>query len=363
MAKKFKRDFLIRREKRVHYLKLKRIKRRSYLRLHPNNNTPSNIAQCARQAPDNVSYSKEDQAYRVQLPEGANLSAGYSDTIATIYTLRDAGIDRRTICNLDFSRLQEISTAAALILAAEIDLWNRRCKGRLKAATHTWHPNIRKLLYQMGFFELLNKQYVPSKDETKTSTVFLKFETGQVGVTDGGPIIKSFRKQIENVTKKKIEKHALFSALSEALTNVSQHAYSGSNHNGFKSWWVCGSYNQESSLLTIIFYDQGIGIPKTLKPARLPEYLSSGFGRMKDAERIQAAMEYGRSATKDPSRGKGLPDFLSLLNSQNNGRLRIFSRRGSCLFQKASEGKAETKEKQNSSIAIKGTLIEWIIEL
>ena len=81
-------------------------------------------------------------------------------------------------------------------------------------------------------------------------------------------------------------------------------------------------------MLTIMFYDEGIGIPKSL-PRTYPEIFRSLGGLLNDdAQLIQAATKIKRSSTNKKNRGRGLKDIKDYVKSVNNGMLKILSQRG-----------------------------------
>ena len=63
---------------------------------------------------------------------------------------------------MDFTTLREITPAAALILAAEIDRWRRLTDIQPTVLdVDDWDPAIARLLHDMGLFELVEAQNPP----------------------------------------------------------------------------------------------------------------------------------------------------------------------------------------------------------
>lgn len=161
----------------------------------------------------------------------------------------------------------------------------------------------------------------------------------------------------------------MHSGLTEAITNVSHHAYPDSE--GYstedKNWYLTGSYNNETKELKIVFYDQGIGIPKSLPASEVWEKVLSVLSRLPVVERkrdevlLKAAVELERTSTKESDRGKGLQDLLEFIRQRKNGYLSILSLKG--LFKYSmSDGKEEIKT-EHFDKPVSGTLIIWSAEL
>jgi hypothetical protein len=173
------------------------------------------------------------------------------------------------------------------------------------------------------------------------------------------------RIEIEKLLGFSIKKHFLFEGLSEAITNVGQHAYPDSDNYPFKQWWLSASYDQSDRTLCIIFYDQGVGIPETLPRAGYMEWAKELIGTWADSKKIEAAMQPGRSATDQEERGKGLQNFIEFAKSHRQGFLSIYSLRGLYRMtwaQDAGESAPETLRRDHEN-SVGGTLIEWRVKL
>lgn len=309
----------------------------------------------------------------VECPENLNLSSHYDDTVGLILTIRalcKAGL--RVPAYIDFKAIRTITPAAALLLAAELDRWNQVNRQRkLKAVdVHLWDENVRKLLKQMGFFELLGvdeskiKCKIPEPDPS--SIRFLPFYVGEGA---GGAEAEKLRDLIEKFAGRLRDRYALYDGLVEAMTNVHHHAYPESKE--MKRWWISASVDAGNSRLTVLCLDHGVGIPKTLprKNAEAVRKYLAGFGSIvedvvkDDAKMIQAATQLKRSSTERRNRGYGLQrDIRRYVASHNSkGRLRIFSNSGMYCFEKERSGQELTSLK-NSSRSIGGTFIEWVVE-
>jgi hypothetical protein len=251
-----------------------------------------------------------------------------------------------------------------LVLASEVDLWNQKIGQRLKANVDTWDEDIKRLLCQMGYFELL-KIRKPETQWPSGSTTFLPFKGGRVQKRDGGELAKQLRIEIERIVGGPIKKHFLFEGLSEAITNVSQHAYTAANKFTLEQWWLSASFNSTDRKLCVMFYDQGEGIPNTLPRSYFFELIKDTFNFWTDSQKIQAAMETGRTSTGRPERGKGLQNFLEFAKSHREGQLSIYSLCGMYRQIFASNAGLQTSEsmRRDHETSIGGTLVEWSVRL
>lgn len=307
------------------------------------------------------SVTTEDRRFVIQLPESLDFEENYETTVSHLQALRRAVQTRKRMRSLLFNELRFISPSAALVLASEVDRWNQSIKGRIRANVPTWHEEIKQLLCEMGYFELLRLPK-PTFDESSKKVVFLKFTRGDVGAPNAGALAKQFRIDVEQMAGSSIKKHFLFEGLSEAITNVGQHAYP--DPATFGQWWLSASFDRKASVLCVMFYDRGVGIPTTLPRAHFFENIKALFNQWRDSEKIEAAMRGGRSATEKIERGKGLRNFIEFATSHKRGRLSIYSLRGMYRMSWKKEHSApESTERRDYENSIGGTLIEWLITL
>jgi len=303
-----------------------------------------------------------EEAYEVTLPARLDFDENYEASVSHLTALRHASRQRLRIKSLRFHDLKSISPAAALVLASEVDRWNQCVGGRLKAQTDSWSEPIKRLLFQMGYFELLGLA-VPSDITAEGSTTFLKFLHGETGKDDPGKLSKQLREGIEVMVGQQIHRQELFDGLSEAITNVSHHAYPmGHLVGGKKQWWLSASFDSDNRNLRVMFYDQGIGIPNTLPTSHFWESIKQYFHRWKDSQKIEAAMVYGRTSTTKPQHGKGLQSLQEFAKAYENGQLSIYSRFGLYRMVHSSDDRVIVRQQDHKRSA-GGTLIEWSVTL
>ncbi len=307
----------------------------------------------------------ESRHISITLPERLNFQEDYDNTCSHFTILRNAVENGLRIKRLDFSKISSISTSAALVLASTVDQWKERVRGKLKADLPSWQADITRLLCQMGYFELLGLKKPPIKWPVGEIT-FLPLMRGKVGGEDSGAMAKQLRLNIENIVGGSIKKHFLFEGLSEAITNVSQHAYTNVIDDKRKYWWLSASFNSVTRELCVTFYDKGAGIPKTLPAHKLFEKIKLVFDAWSDSKKIEAAMEIGRTSSGMEERGKGLQNLIEFAKAHEIGKVRVSSLRG--CFEEAYEtgqsGKQEMgRTRTDYKHSVGGTLIEWSVIL
>ena len=94
--------------------------------------------------------------YQLQPPPDFSLRSNYLGVVEFLNAFRYFAIVRRTHWSINLKKIEVIGPAAALVLAAEIDRW-RMTKGvKLDPRDQqNWHPEVARLLWQMGFFGLV----------------------------------------------------------------------------------------------------------------------------------------------------------------------------------------------------------------
>jgi hypothetical protein len=226
-------------------------------------------------------------------------------------------------------------------------------------------PSSKNYFVPTRFFDLLEiQQPEANSDVINTDVEFIKFRSGHQ--TDG-QIAKELRQALEDIAGPIEAKKYLYTGLTEAMNNAIQHAYPiGQSYKipvDHRRWWMCGSFDKSRHVLTILFLDQGVGIPATLPRSKhwddvLRFLRQLMMGRRDDAALIQAAIEVGRSATEEQGRGYGLYEMRRFVENSQDGHLRILSGSGECLYLKG--GSVSLRRHRYPVV---GTLIEWEVGL
>lgn len=301
---------------------------------------------------------------KIDLPENLSLQENYEETIGFFQSLRRAADDRNVRLMINFTTLQQIGPAAALVLAAELDCWRQSAEFPIRIRdVSRWNQDILRLLDQMGLFDLVKVANRPSLPEVSQSSVyFIRFKSSDLA---DGRFAQELRADLEEVIQGVPDWKRLYRGLTEAMTNVKHHAYPKEraqiSHPENRRWWMFGAYDAQRCLLTCVLYDRGVGIPATLPLKHPMEHINSilaklGVRESTDAALIVAATELGRTRTSRLYRGRGfgLADIKRLVTESSHGKLRIMSGSGRYVFEGEDPG-----ERSSLPSPIGGTLIEW----
>jgi hypothetical protein len=153
----------------------------------------------------------------------------------------------------------------------------------------------------------------------------------------------------------------LFTGITEAMTNVLNHAYDLPRDDGIdifnsREWWMFSQ--AKDGEITVTFLDLGAGIPRTLpqtRPQLWKRFLQ--FGRRNDSRAIAYAVRDSISRTRESHRGKGLGQIAGVIDLVPKGEMAIFSNYGALFRRNAA------MKRRDYSDSIKGTLIYWKIPL
>lgn len=290
---------------------------------------------------------------RTNFPPILDFVENTSATIEFFEALRKRTLeDPADVVIVDHSKSERISPESALVLIAELvrahEIRHRRC--RLKG-TGPINPKVDDLLGQIGFFKYF-KSSRGWRSESPSSKIFMHHRSGDhVDQFAARDLIQHF---VQANCLSTAQKKALYIAIVECLNNVLGHAYPES----YKAlhlknrWWMLGSRNAETHEISFCFYDQGAGIPGTIRTRikdKVPLFSAS------DSEILIKAVEEGHySSTQNPTRGKGLPRLKAFLDQAASGELVIVTHRSKCIFTKGMAPRAE-----ETSRPLPGTLIVW----
>ena len=313
------------------------------------------------------------QQKTVALPEDfrltTNISASAAQVTKCIAELRGYVESRSKLRLLvDFNAIRQVDAAAALMLAAEIHIWDlSRPWVKLRSQDDEWHPEIREMLADMGLFPFLGVSMRISRNARRAGSVsYVHF------ISDSRVYMRNFENFKRDIEEKMGEGEELgefvmdlfFSGLQEAVTNVRHHAYAKNERHS--RWWVSASFNHESRNLNVLCYDRGLTIPITLRTQeeKLLRMTTLGLNAAtSDSALIKAAL-HSRTSTKESGRGKGLPEMADIINrSKLDGELSVYSGSGMARYEKKSGDSPGSYSEARLEAPIRGTLIEWRIRI
>ena len=282
--------------------------------------------------------------------------------------LRDLVLNQKRAVKIDFSETKRMVVCGTLLFYSELCRIKRELNSLdLISCIPPQDETVAQVLQHLGIFKML--RYSSSVTPERTDVINWRIATGDsTDASEVGKILESQSKLPEIKSKK------LYRGVSEAMTNVSQHAYLNLQNNSFeigenKGWWMfC---REEDDHIFVAFCDLGVGIPITLpktiekdqEQSILQKILQTLFGsksKYSDGELIRAAIEVKRSRTKKRHRGKGLLDMIKAIET-TGGRLAILSNKG--CYQYDASSLSPTENVKNYKNSISGTLILWSLPL
>ena len=296
-------------------------------------------------------------------PSVLALEENFDEVVALISEIRGMSRRRRNERTyVDFRQIREVKPSGALVLAAELDRWNRLPGNRSKfkrADVEEWDPNVRRLLGEMGFFDLLGVSVSDLGQSASEGARYVKFRSG---VTVDGKEFDDLRRDDLKPFIDVPNETLLFAAVSEAMTNVVHHAYEGTRgtQDALRRWWLSAAFDAAHGELAILIYDQGLGIPNTV-PKNFGDRVLGLFGDA-DAQLIQAAHNLDRSATGEAHRGFGLQRDVRryIRDFDGSGTYRVISGKGEYTVQAGKGGIESTRTFRRS---LEGTFIEWRLQV
>lgn len=270
---------------------------------------------------------------------------------------------------LDFRRTEALYPAGAIRLFAEVD--------RLVAMSNLpkpitildpWLKRPREVLKQIGIHEITCDRcdVIPTREDV----VYWRATKGrdQSGSTPG-EMLEVVAERVNREHAQQLELSGAWRGVSEAVANSVEHAYRKPRADGFvglanTKWWMFTQLRGD--VFTMAVCDLGCGYRATIKET-LPEQFVGGIAAAfgfanKDSLAIHAAMEYGRSGTRQTERGKGSRDAMSVIEKHGAGELAILSNTGWMKYFYQS-GTGWSSEKDSLGIDIKGTIVWWKLPL
>lgn len=265
-----------------------------------------------------------------------------------IKDLKQAFQGNYTAIHFDFSQTEKMFAGATLLFLAELirlkTISEESGKYFKYSCKKIMSNKIGQVLTQIKMFELLNiKRSITPEDN---DVVHWKFAQGKEA--DGA----KYDSILNNYDGELVEelKHGLYKGITEAMTNVINHAYPSSSQ---KNWWMFSQF--KDGKITLVLCDLGVGIPKTLPKTNEALYakIKKLARRKHDAACIERSIKTRATQTEQSNRGRGLNDIVSAVETIDDSIVSVYSNKG--LFEK-SKNSSKTVEFSNS---IGGTLICW----
>ena len=324
----------------------------------------------------------------ITLPEVFSFDDNYLESATVIGIIRRAIEEGRHIGYIDFSRMKHISPACLTVFSCYADLW-KQLQPSLKILPMTWQPGIFEMFKQIGFIETLgfnsdDKGNVPLNVGLPAAGIkylgLRKYLIPAPG-EDIGALVRGIRKDIECFAGCKFNTQAMFASVTEAITNIKDHAYANEKRGRLpRKWWLSVSLDTASSLLHIIIFDRGLGIPRTMQESsKFSAYRRLAYSVLANnwAEKDRLFLAFERTRNEVAGRraiaikgghGNGCGDLLQMAESAslvegNNeqGILSVISNNARYVY-KASYG-VDPGVSRALKCSLQGTLLEWRIKI
>lgn len=267
---------------------------------------------------------------------------------------------------LDFSNLVRLSPECALILIAlfsKLTIYSPNTLIRIRKDLSNMSPRAYSVLNQIGFWDYFkNSDITPPQGKESNKKIIRHSHSRQIvaqkikNMLDEFEIDKEFGKERRSYISR---------AILEAMNNVLDHAYldeftKKSKRNKkflYDHWWMCCYKNKNETGFTFAIYDDGVGMPITLKKKGV-EFITSSLSILKDTELIVRAFSSGdRTRTEEDARGNGLPTIIETVPKLDSV-LTVLSNSNYCKFEKNRVPVTRIFDKELSQL---GTLLSWRI--
>ena len=262
------------------------------------------------------------------------------------------GNHRRVILN--FHRVQSIAPEAAVALVAEIQRCRAFCDRRVTiTGTYPKSADVSALLCDVGFFKAL-KVREPALPKSFKPRAYVQISRKNANIPSiADDLLECFEEVFDFHPD---DRRRLYVALQESIDNVFEHAYpEGSTDPTFlKEWWLLGYADRHLGLISFTFYDQGAGIPATIR-GRQPDRIRSTLAGWSDDRWIKRAIEKGVSRHKSKRRGHGLQKLREFISGLDvSGSLQVVANYGLATFT-TTGGTIGTRLREE----LNGTLVVW----
>ena len=245
---------------------------------------------------------------RIQAPLvfGLRNKNNHNKLIQFISKIKTTIFNKKQRVNIDFSQTKQMIVCGTLHFFTELkQIKNDLGSLKLISCNQPKDDTVAQVLQHLGILQMLgcSCSIEPDLDNVINWNVAFGKHTD---TTEVGKILEG-QSSLAIVKSKKI-----YRGVSEAMTNVSQHAYiqiMECTEKALENKGWCMFYQEESERIFIAFCDLGVGIPVTLPYtvkknnetgflASILKRLSAGRKKHSDGELIQAAIELKRSRTK-----------------------------------------------------------------
>lgn len=306
------------------------------------------------------------QSPKLRAPEvfGLGEPGHRKEVLQFLNMLRELTLRRKKRVSIDFSKTRRMVSCGTLLFLAEA----RRIIGlrgsKAIACGRVLESKVGQVLKQIGFFDAIGRRSAISP--TAEDVIHWRAIAGKGAEGEkANQLVESLREKLPPLLST-----PMYDGLVEAMTNCAQHAYIRNRRDGLGipgngEWWMFAQ--EHEGKLMVVICDLGIGIPNSLPLTHgegVVQQVLARLGRFTglthtDADLVGAAVEIGRSRTRQPHRGKGFRDVVDVIDSAGSGTLRIYSNGGCYTYEV--ENRKPSHQYRNYRGSIMGTLIQWSV--
>lgn len=291
-------------------------------------------------------------ALNVAAPDKFELSDDVNRTAVFAFFDRvREGLDAGRKVRIGFGATSRLHPCGTLVLMANIEAWMTTYPGQL-LCDYPKDEIVEQLFQHVGLLAKFGHR--PRREISSERVAFWHFYSGDT--VDPSAFLNLTLSIIDEIDHPNA---ALFAdCLNEAICNTVGHAYKECPVTAvpaaLRKWWIFSQYKEDRFFVAI--YDIGDGIPRTLR--RKPEWIEFLRARhYKDGSILRSAIATTRTRTRQPERGKGLPEMLEFSKSLKAGGLSILSAKGGFRY----DAETEAMRHRKFSQPLRGTLVQWAI--
>ena len=291
---------------------------------------------------------------KVSFPKELSVKTKFDDLVGFLGRLKQAFFeDRAGTVEIDHSEIERLTPGGILVLLAEFSRITSYTRGAiLRGRFSGVKPEVMELLGKSGYLD--NFPRIRRGGESGDRRIFVSAKSGTE--TDGAAAAALTGLFRENEFISEHGEKQLGRALIECMQNVGHHAYPDRKDENWlrKRWWMLGYADPGNDEIYFAFYDQGVGMPVTLRFRAKDKIFSGRFIGKTDEDLIVKAFEGAFSSTKLENRGLGLPTLKKMVDEAPDGELFVQSRKSRVVLSpnQAPVGQAMEKE-------LAGTLLVW----
>lgn len=275
-------------------------------------------------------------------------------TVAFLKTILEMGHQGQLV--LDLRRTLYMSGGAALMLFAHVNylqlLYGSRDRVRCIFPSQTENPAGHSWIVRTQLSRALMSGSLDGLKQLVKDKVF--FQSSNDPNTHAAVTVTQLTEKLSLSPQHQLSL-MLGSAITEAMLNVSYHAYEHAPDafSGALSgrWWQYAHFDEEDGAFVFLIYDLGLGVLKSYKNAIDPS------GIKPDAYLLEEALSYGFSRSKDASRGVGSEDMKHPI-TQGKEQLLICCSDYRYIY----EGEDKPAQIERKPFVIHGNLVEWSLE-